>query len=294
MSDSKKGKLHPRNRHQGHYDFKALQTLYPELRSYVVKNHASVETIDFANPVAVKLLNRALLKQFYGIAEWEIPENYLCPPIPGRADYVHHLADLLATNGKIPRGKTVRVMDIGTGANCIYPIIGVSEYGWSFVGTDIDSGAIQSAKKIVDSNPTLKDSIEIRAQVAPLHIFKGVIREGERFDVSMSNPPFHASAEEADEVNKRKWRNLGKAAVANFGGRSNELWCKGGEVAFITTMIEESVSVRNQFKWFTAFISKEASLPELERVLKKVRPAENRIVDMAQGQKKSRFIAWRF
>lgn len=122
-------------------------------------------SIDFADPVAVALLNKTLLKYFYGVAEWGIPPEYLCPPVPGRADYLHHLADLLShcNGGTIPRGASIRALDIGVGANCIYPIIGHCEYGWSFVGADIDPVALASAKRIVRSNKErLSCAIEFR------------------------------------------------------------------------------------------------------------------------------------
>ena len=121
-----KGELHPRNRHQGRYDSPALIKASPELGDFVITNPYGKPSIDFANPAAVKVFNRALLAQYYGIRHWDIPDGYLCPPIPGRADYLHNLADLLASDndGQIPHGEKVRALDIGVGANCIYPLIG--------------------------------------------------------------------------------------------------------------------------------------------------------------------------
>ena len=114
-----KGELHPRNRHQGHYDFPALIKASPELGQFVISNPYGKPSIDFANPQAVKVFNRALLAQYYGIRHWDIPDGYLCPPIPGRADYLHNLADLLATDnaGQIPRGTAIQALDVGVGAN---------------------------------------------------------------------------------------------------------------------------------------------------------------------------------
>jgi 23S rRNA (adenine1618-N6)-methyltransferase len=292
----KKGELHRRNRHHGLYDFPELQDLVPELGKYVKPNHAGIASIDFAEPKAVKLLNQALLRKFYGVKTWDIPDDYLCPPIPGRADYIHYAADLLASSngGQIPTGKHVRVLDIGVGANCVYPIIGSQEYGWSFIGTEMDEGAFRSASTIVAQNSNLSPFIEIRKQANSLKIFDGMIREDESFDLSICNPPFHSSAEEANEVSSRKWRNLGKAAVANFGGKSNELWCPGGEVAFVSQMIQESVLKPKACLWYTSLVSKEASLGEIYGALRSAKVAEWRTIEMAQGQKKSRFVAWTF
>ena len=236
--------LHARNRHQGRYDLAELASALPELQPFLMPNpfdEAEVTmTIDFANPAAVKALNTALLKQFYGVKFWAIPADYLCPPIPGRADYLHHAADLLATttNAEIPRGPTVRALDIGVGANLIYPLIGAHEYGWRFVGTDIDAAAIKSAQQIIDANEGLANAIELRLQKSPLKIFDGVVNADDRFDIVICNPPFHATAKDAAAGSLRKWKNLGKARTAdtkpklNFGGQAVELWCEGGEAGF--------------------------------------------------------------
>jgi 23S rRNA (adenine1618-N6)-methyltransferase len=71
---------------------------------------------------------------------------------------LHLIADLLAENnlGKIPKGDQITCLDIGVGASCIYPIIGVTEYGWKFIGSDIDSKSLESAKKIALANPSIQ------------------------------------------------------------------------------------------------------------------------------------------
>jgi 23S rRNA (adenine1618-N6)-methyltransferase len=288
--------MHSRNRHRDRYDFKQLIKSCPELASYRFVNKHGDESIDFANPVAVKLLNQSLLKDFYKISWWDIPPNYLCPPIPGRADYLHNVADLLATSNNqiIPRGKTVQVLDVGVGANCVYPLIGQYEYGWKFIGSDIDNGAIESASRIVKEN-NLKDQIELRQQTTADHIFSGIIKSGEFIDLTLCNPPFHASAEEATAGSERKFKGLGlKKAVLNFGGKSHELWSPGGEKVFVSKMIEESAAFSEQCLWFTSLISKKENLPDLDRVLNKVKAIEVRILEMSQGQKVSRVLAWTF
>lgn len=296
-----KGELHPRNRHQGRYDFPALIRGCPELAPFVIVNPYGKESIDFADPAAVRVFNRALLKQHYGINHWDIPPGYLCPPVPGRADYVHALADLLAADagGAIPRGAKVRVLDVGTGANCIYPLLGQREYGWRFLGSDIDATALAAAQTIVRANG-LERAIELRRQAAAQHIFAGLLQTEERFDLTLCNPPFHASAAEASAGSRRKWKNLGKLdprrklPALNFGGQSNELWCEGGEIAFIRRMIAESRAVAGQVLWFTCLVSKGGNLPLVEQALKNSGALEMRTVAMSQGQKQSRFVAWTF
>jgi 23S rRNA (adenine1618-N6)-methyltransferase len=289
--------MHPRNRHQGRYDFEQLVKSCPELSAFVIKTSRGESSIDFANPAAVQTLNRALLKNFYGISHWEIPPGYLSPPIPGRADYVHRVAELLRSkSGAYPRGGSVRVLDVGVGANCIYPIIGRAEYGWTFVGSDVDPVALDSAKRIADSNPSLKGGVELRLQTSPEKILAGIVGKDEMFDAVMCNPPFHASLAEAEAASRHKWKNLGHGDTAkrNFGGQGRELWFPGGEAAFVRRMIEEGSALRTNVRWFTALISKEESLPMIESTMRKAAVTDRRTMGMEQGQKKSRIVAWTF
>ncbi|UCQ40085.1 23S rRNA (adenine(1618)-N(6))-methyltransferase RlmF [Edwardsiella piscicida] len=296
-----KAGLHPRNRHHGRYDMAALCRISPALGDFVRATPNGGESIDFADPQAVRALNRALLAQDYGIAHWDIPAQFLCPPIPGRADYLHYLADLLActrADGAIPRGAQTCVLDIGTGANCIYPLLGQAEYGWRFTGSDISAQALAAAAAIIRANPALGTRIRLRRQRQPQAIFQGIIKAGEYYAATMCNPPFHRSAAEAAAGSQRKLTNLGlrppQAAMLNFGGKADELWCDGGEQAFILRMIAESRAFATQVGWFTSLVSRRETLPALRRALRAIPVKEMREVTMAQGQKVSRFIAWRF
>ncbi|MEI7596764.1 MAG: 23S rRNA (adenine(1618)-N(6))-methyltransferase RlmF [Bacteroidota bacterium] len=294
-----KTELHPRNKHRERYDFKQLTEKCPELAEFVSINQYNDESIDFFNPQAVKTLNKALLNQFYEIEHWNIPDNYLCPPIPGRADYIHYCADLLAINSnKIPTGNIIKCLDIGVGANCVYPIIGNREYSWFFVGSDIDAISVESAKSIIKNNPILKDNIEIRQQSNAENIFKGIINEKEYFDLSICNPPFHSSLAEAESVNIRKLRNLNQKKInspsLNFGGKNNELWYEGGEEKFIERMILESRQFANSVLWFSTLVSKQSSLKSVYSLLENIEVSEIKTLIMGQGNKVSRIVAWSF
>lgn len=292
-----KEQLHARNKHRGLYDFDALIKSCPLLEKYVALNDYGTLTVDFKDPEAIKALNKALLLRFYGVELWDIPEGYLCPPIPGRADYIHYLADLLKDNdGKIPRGKSVRVLDIGVGANCIYPLIGHKEYGWTFVGSEIDHFSIRSAKNIAEANG-LEKAISIRKQSSADQIFHGVIHHGERFDATICNPPFHASLTESMAATERKWKNLGKddyRKELNFGGKNSELWCEGGELRFVSQMIRESAAFAESVSWFTTLISKKETLPACYKELEKAKAKTIRTIPMCQGKKISRILAWTY
>ncbi|MGF1681498.1 23S rRNA (adenine(1618)-N(6))-methyltransferase RlmF [Photobacterium minamisatsumaniensis] len=308
--------LHPRNPHRERYDFDALTASCPELSPFVARNKFGDMSVDFTNPEAVKVLNKALLSHFYNVQYWDIPAGYLCPPIPGRADYLHYIADLLASKNEdiIPKGRYVRGLDIGAGANCVYPIIGHSVYGWRFVASDIDPLSIKSAKFIVSSNKSLAGGIQCRLQKNQDHIFTGMINDDDLFDFTLCNPPFHASAEEATAGSARKVKNLSANAkkkgtkaepvlhknsstnkpVLNFGGQNAELWCPGGEVAFIKRMINQSVDKAQQCFWFTTLVSKKDNLAAIYKQLKTVGAVEVKTIDMTQGQKLTRVVAWTF
>ena len=294
------GSLHPRNPHQGRYDLNVLTTVCPELKSHLILNPKGEQTVNFANEDAVRLLNQALLAQHYQVLHWNIPAGYLCPPIPGRADYVHYAADLLA--GKKNNAK---VLDIGTGANCIYPIIGSRSYGWKFVASDIDPVAVSAANLIVDSNAVLKNKIKVLQQKNQKSIFSGIIGPHDLFDLTLCNPPFHASLAEANAVTERKTHNLnrhkvkynGQQAIAegrNFGGQKAELWCEGGELAFLKRMINESQNFSEQVMWFTSLVSKSENVKPLKKLLNQIGAKQVKVVSMSQGQKVSRLIAWSF
>jgi len=295
-----KAALHSRNKHRERYDFKLLVESCPDLAKFVIINAYNDESIDFFNPQAVKMLNKALLKNYYGIDYWDIPQNYLCPPIPGRADYIHHIADVLANsnNVAIPKGNQIKCLDIGVGANCVYPIIGNKEYGWSFVGSDIDVVAIESATKIIEQNLVLKNKVEIRLQPNPTNIFKGIIQKDECFDVCICNPPFHASLAAAQSGTLRKLSNLNRKKISkpvlNFGGQNTELWCDGGEERFVRNMVEQSKEFAMECFWFSSLISKSSSLNSIYNALAKAAAFEVKTITMEQGNKISRIVAWTF
>lgn len=289
--------LHTRNLHKQGYDFASLIAESDNLVGFVKLNAFGNLSIDFADAKAVKALNQALLKSYYVIDYWEIPAGYLCPPVPGRADYIHNLADLLNRTTGSKNAQSVRVLDIGTGANMIYPIIGQHSYDWQFVGVDIDKTALNNAQRIIEKNNGLATAIELRLQPSANSIFHGVIHANEKFDLTMCNPPFHSSQAEAQTGTERKWKNLGKThdkKTLNFGGHNAELYCEGGEAAFIQRMMMESVSYQQQVRWFTTLVSKAENLPKLYKILHQIKALEVITLPMSQGQKQSRIIAWRF
>jgi 23S rRNA (adenine1618-N6)-methyltransferase len=305
---TKEKAFHPRSIHNDKYNFDELVAAHPELAPFLQKNKYDDMAVDFSDANAVLTLNQALLSHHYKVKSWSIPKGHLCPPIPGRADYLHYIADLLSESneGIPPVGTKVKGLDIGTGVGCIYPILGNSIYGWKFVGTDINTDAINNSKNILGFNQTLKKNIKTRFQKSANHIFKDIIKHDEKFEFTMCNPPFYASLEEANNASDRKVKQLKvnkekkghtKAKIkktSNFGGKNAELWCPGGEVSFIKKMIEESLAVKNQCRWFSTLVSNKDHLVQFDELLLKHKRAETRIIKMHHGQKISHILAWRF
>ncbi|MEM0514935.1 23S rRNA (adenine(1618)-N(6))-methyltransferase RlmF [Pseudoalteromonas sp. YIC-827] len=286
--------LHPQNRHRNGYDFDALCSSLPSLQAYVIKRPDGQASIDFSDAKALKMLNQALLKHHYDVAIWDLPEGFLCPPVPGRADYLHHLYDLLSqdTEHRLAQHK-VRVMDVGTGASLIYPILGNKLFNWQFLASDIDVQSVKLAKQLAQLNAL---PIKVVQQKQPTQYFADIIKAQDTIVATLCNPPFHDSEQSAQAGSQRKWRNLKgqQSNDLNFGGRANELWCQGGELAFVRNMALESQHFAEQVIWFTSLVSKKENERPLKSTLRKLGAVQIEVVAMAQGQKSSRFIAWTF
>ncbi|MEX2476767.1 23S rRNA (adenine(1618)-N(6))-methyltransferase RlmF [Marinobacter sp.] len=291
--------LHPRNLHNQGYDFPALVKSHPALAPHVKPNAHGDLSIEFSDPLAVKALNAALLNRHYNVVDWDIPEGALCPPIPGRADYIHHMADLLGLEKP-----AIRMLDIGTGANGVYPLLACQIYGWQCVGSDINTQSLANVATIIANNPTLKDCFTLRMQHDKNHIFEGIIEAGEFFDVSVCNPPFHASLEEALKGSRLKLNNLARSRgeqkantqspTLNFGGLGAELWCKGGEQLFLKKLAKESQLYSTQCRWFTSLVSKADNVKPLTKLIRKLGAVDIREIEMTHGNKITRVLAWTF
>jgi len=312
-------RLHPRNLHNQAYNFTALVKSYQQLAPYVKTNAHGNLSVDFADPLAVKALNTALLKQYYNIIDWDIPEGALCPPIPGRVDYIHYIAELLGigepTENQANTQSKITLLDIGTGANGIYPLLACQIYGWHCVGSDINTQSLENVASIIAKNPKLKDCFTLRTQHDKNHIFDGIIQAGECFDVSVCNPPFHASQDEALKASQLKLNNLARnraeqttkhtedeaskestptSPTLNFGGLEAELWCKGGERLFLKKLIKESQVFSAQCRWFTSLVSKTDNVKPAKKLIRRLGAIDIREIEMKQGNKITRLLAWTF
>lgn len=296
-------RMHPDNPHQHGYDMTLLCQAWPALAAFLYPTPRQQLSINFADPAAVKCLNQALMAAHYGYDAWDVPAGNLCPAIPGRLDYLLYLRDLLTQQhqarplkGVRMRPATIRALDIGCGANLVYPLLGHKALGWRFVAAEAAPQAFQYASSMA-ARLAGNSAIEVRLQPDDRHIFQGIIGHNELFDVTLCNPPFHDSAEAAAAGSARKRQQLGlapTAAALNFAGQDHELWCPGGELAFIGQMIKESSTYATQVAWFSSLVSQSANVAPLQQLAMQQGATEVKVIAMAQGHKQSRLLAWSF
>lgn len=279
--------------HTNNYNFEVLIDNYPKLQPFVFKNKYGNLTINFSESKAVRALNTAILNTNYGINYWQFDDNNLTPPIPSRAAYIHLLKDLLLSSNL---DGNIKVLDIGTGANCIYPLLGQSIYNWQFVGSDINKSSIKQAEKIIAKNK-LEDEVSIRFQSNPNQIFQGILTKTDIFTLTMCNPPFYKDETEANSATLKKLKGLNQDTNSinrNFSGISNELWYKGGEKAFLHNYLYESSLFKNKCFWYTTLVANKDNIKSMYASLDKLGAKIIKTLPINIGQKKSRVVAWTF
>ena len=282
--------MHPKNPFNTNYNFNQLINAVPELKECIVPGKFSRKSIDFSDSKSVYLLNKSLLKWRFNL-NWTLKEGHLCPAVPGRLDYLLHVEELIPEI----EGRRSRMLDIGTGASLIYPLLATAAFNWECVGTEIDKEAISYAKGLIRMNSNMRGT-KIRRQEFKSQLLQGIMEKEDQFDVLVCNPPFFKTKSEAFAANAKKNKNLhGNEHVAhNFGGSANELWYKGGEMAFLKKLASESVQYQNQIQWFTCLVSKKENLRTFKRFIRKGNPSDIRVITMNQGNKTSQCIAWTF
>ncbi|KAK9931231.1 hypothetical protein M0R45_018517 [Rubus argutus] len=295
-------------------DFAQLASLYPSFKPFVFFARDGRPRIDWTDFNATRELTRVLLLHDHRL-NWWIPDGQLCPTVPNRSNYIHWIEDLLSSDiiaKTTTNGDKVRGFDIGTGANCIYPLLGASLLGWSFVGSDMTDVALEWAEKNVRDNPHISELIEIRKvesgeNILPAKgssnealvsteghaclntgyygppILLGVVRDGEEFDFCMCNPPFFETMKEA-----------GLNPKTSCGGTPAEMICPGGEKAFITRIIEDSFALKHTFRWYTSMLGRKSNLKLLTSKLWEVGATVVKTTEFVQGQTCRWGLAWSF
>ncbi|KAF4871831.1 U6 small nuclear RNA (adenine-(43)-N(6))-methyltransferase [Colletotrichum siamense] len=276
-----------RDLYTGMHDYAALGKKHSKLGAKLSGN-----TLDFNDPHAVIALNSALLKEHFGL-EVDLPADRLCPPIAQRHNYILWLKDLLdSTSYEQPNHRRVVGLDIGTGASCIFPLLGYTQRKWSFFATDIDEKSISYAKQNVKLNNLQRYISVIRRSPEE----KLVNPEGlgvDHLDFVMTNPPFYTSEEEVRECEQAK----ATEQENHFTIAPNEQFTDGGEVAFVGRILEESLELREQVQWYTSMFGKKASLDAILEKLQEHKIDNFAVTEFIQGpnSKTKRWaVAWSF
>ncbi|XP_055530951.1 U6 small nuclear RNA (adenine-(43)-N(6))-methyltransferase [Wyeomyia smithii] len=286
--------MHPRNIYRQQPDFQAMVQQFPELKqvSYVDLNGRI--KLDYKNKTALQLLTHCLLLRDFKL-DVELPPDKLIPTLPLRLNYVHWLEDFETAFGwKVNKDAGVRGLDIGCGASCIYPLLCVvnSQRRWKMVGLEQAEDSVKIARTNVERNG-LNDAIEIIHQdIAHSSILKAYFSSSvsDQFDFCMCNPPFYA-LDETESTNRTGRR---KEPPNIRTGTRDELQVTGGEVAFITQMITESLELKDRVTIYSTMIGHKKSFVEILKVLDQHSITNTTTTKFCQGNTTRWGVAWSF
>ncbi|XP_053176490.1 RNA N6-adenosine-methyltransferase mettl16 isoform X1 [Scomber japonicus] len=279
--------MHPRNRYKDKPpDFAHLAAKYPDFQQHVHTSLTGRPVVNFKEPEAVRALTCTLLKEDFGLTI-EIPLERLIPTVPLRLNYIHWVEDLI-DGQKQPR----RGIDIGTGASCIYPLLGATMNGWYFLATEVDDICFDYATKNVEQN-NLSDLIKV-VKVPQKTLLMDALKEETEivYDFCMCNPPFFANQLEAKGVNSRNSRRPPPSSV-NTGGVT-EIMAEGGELEFVKRIIHDSLQLKKRLRWYSCMLGKKCSLAPLKEELRKQGVPKVTHTEFYQGRTMRWALAWSF
>ncbi|OUC48371.1 hypothetical protein D917_01229 [Trichinella nativa] len=219
-------RMHPRNFYRNNPpNFAELALQYPDFRQHCAIDIYGKVNFNFKNPDAIRALTNVLLKKDFGLSI-EIPPDSLVPRIPGRLNYIHWLQDLAASH--FP-DESVRCIDIGSGASCIYPLLGAKVCGWKFIAVEKLPDAIECARKNVMKN-NLQNLISVVEVDGPINLYNVVEQLGTEMICSfcMCNPPFFDSQRKEGPGNL-SFPSRRPAPHSCTVGRHEEMFADGGE-----------------------------------------------------------------
>ncbi|XP_071386471.1 RNA N(6)-adenosine-methyltransferase mettl16-like [Centroberyx affinis] len=279
--------MHPRNRYKDKPpDFAYLASKYPDFQQHVHTSLTGRPVVNFKEPEAVRALTCTLLKEDFGLTI-EIPLERLIPTVPLRLNYIHWVEDLIDGQGQPRKG-----IDIGTGASCIYPLLGATMNGWYFLATEVDDICFDYATKNVEQN-NLSDLIKV-VKVPQKTLLMDALKEETAivYDFCMCNPPFFANQLEAKGVNSRNSRRPPPSSV-NTGGVT-EIMAEGGELEFVKRIIHDSLQLKRRLRWYSCMLGKKCSLAPLKEELRKQGVPKVTHTEFYQGRTMRWALAWSF
>ena len=229
-------------------DFLTLIKEFPELKKYILKQNEDNEEefqFDWSNNELSLLMDKSILNYYFNIKYYDIPKGFLIPPIPSRINYINLINSIITKLINDMDIKNIIGIDIGTGANIIYPILGYSIYKWKFICTEINKEAYNNAKLILQKN-NLENNINIIKQNNKDNIFISILNRENKYIFSMCNPPYYNYENEIKLEDKKRDNEY------NF----DEIYYKNGEYGFFQRYFEESICYKNNVFLYTILIGK--------------------------------------
>jgi len=272
-------------------DFSILINIFQELKKYIKEKKEKDEinefTFDWSNNNLSLLMTKCILNYYFDIKYYSIPNNFLIPPVPSRLNYLNTINTLLtsynALNNNNKQNNVIGI-DIGTGANLIYPLLGYSLYKWIFICSEINNDAYENAKTIITNNK-LEENIKLIKQKYKNLIFVGIINKEEKYFFTMCNPPYYDYEEEIKKEDKNR------DCQYNF----DEIYYKNGEIGFFDEYFEESICYKKNVFLFTILIGKKTNV---QIILDKISNDKNiKFYDMKRiqtGNNMRYIIYWSF
>lgn len=294
--------MHPKNRYRYEKpNFQLLAEIYPSLSRYVVQKERVANDdaliFDFKDWDACRELVKVQFKHDFGIT-WTVSKPYLIPPIANRLNYICFIHDLLLLWSPEPRTRASyewKILDVGCGANLVYPLLGAAYFGWSFVGCDISSDALRLAVGNRDANTSIAPLIMLRKvekqSCQGAHDTGGgrgiigscVLPEDGVFDACMCNPPFFSDVNE-----------MGQNPQTDYGGTLMEMIYPGGEEKFVTEMIQDSLGHKASVAWFSTMVGKKRTFKVAKKLLYSLGNNVIRTSELVQGVTHRWVISWSF
>ena len=227
-------------------DFLILIKEFPELKKYIIKHDEKIEefSFDWSNNDLSLLMTKSILNYYFNIKYYDIPKGFLIPPVPSRLNYLNLINELIKDIEK----ENIIGVDIGTGANIIYPILGNSIYNWKFICSEINNESYNNAKLILQKN-NLEENINLIKQENKNNIFVSIINQENKYTFSMCNPPYYDYEQEIKIEDKKRDTEY------NF----DEVYYEKGELGFFERYFEESICYKKNIFLFTILIGKKSN-----------------------------------
>ncbi|XP_039439265.1 U6 small nuclear RNA (adenine-(43)-N(6))-methyltransferase [Culex pipiens pallens] len=285
--------MHPRNIYRQKPDFNALVKQFPELRGVTTVDLNGRVKLDFKNREALQLLTRVLLRRDFGL-EVELPAGKLVPTLPLRLNYILWLEDVEEALGWRRNRAELRGLDIGCGASCIYPLLGVARNRtrWKMVGLEKVRDSVESARGNVERNGLTGDVRVVEQKEGEETVIRGFLEGdgvGERFDFCMCNPPFY---EQDHEVENRTGHRPEPSAVST--GSMDELRTEGGELRFVEKIIDESLELKERITVYSSMLGHKRNYDQILRILKGRGVSNFTTTRFCQGNTTRWGVAWSF